>query len=144
MSQRVCGAETKAGDPCQAWSVCDEHGKCYSHDPCREQERAKARSRGGHATAKRRSEDDDPCVGIGEAPPPPEDLEDVTAWSAWATVMVATGRLGNSRARTIATLLDLFRKAKERGESKAKLEETIQRLEDAVERSSGTGLKAVP
>lgn len=144
MSQRVCGAETKAGDPCQAWSVCDDHGCCYSHDPCREAERREARSRGGYATAQRRSEDDDPFVSIGETPRPVENMEDIAAWGAWAMVMVATGRLGNARGRTIAKLGDLVRKALERGDAKHKLEETIQRLEDAIESGGGPGLKAVP
>lgn len=143
MSDRLCGADTKAGDPCESFVVCNDHGRCYTHDPCRAEERKASRSRGGHAAAQK-DDDADRSAALGETPPPPENLEDAAAWSAWAAHLCATGRLGNTRARSIAKLLDTFRKCVERGEARRQLEDTIERLEEAVERAEGPGLEAVP
>lgn len=131
MSDRLCGTETKAGSPCESWVVCNEHGRCYTHDPCRAEERKRSRSRGGHAAAQK-DDDADRSAALGETPPPPENLEDAAAWCAWTVHLCATGRLGNTRARSIAKLLDTFRRCVERGDAKADLEEFKERLLEAA------------
>lgn len=143
MSNGTCGAETKAGDPCESFPYCDDCGRCYTHCGHVAEEREQARARGGVATAQKRK-GEDPAVPLGEAPQPPENLEDAAAWAAWAAHLCATGRLGNTRARSIAKLLDTFRRCVERGEARRQLEDTIERLEAAVERAEGPGLEALP
>lgn len=143
--QRLCGHPRKGdGEPCEAFVVCADHGRCYTHDPCREEERQHSRRKGGVVAAqKARDNQDDPAVLIGEAPPPPESLEDAAAWAAWATHMVATGKLGNTRARTIGKLLEVFRKATERGEARKELQELKDEIEKAV-REGAPHLEALP
>lgn len=139
-----CGAPKKSGgDPCASWPHCDQCGHCYVHCPHVEEERAESRRKGGRATAQKRDEED-PAVPLGEAPQPPENLEDAATWAAWASHLVATGQLGNTRARSVAKLLDTFRKCVERDASQKKLEETIEKLKEAAEERGGPELEAVP
>ena len=47
-----CKATTATGAPCRAWA--GPSGYCFQHDPDRATERARARARGGHASARLR------------------------------------------------------------------------------------------
>jgi hypothetical protein len=42
----ACGASTKRGTPCRAWTLPDSD-RCFSHDPSRAEERRAARAAGG-------------------------------------------------------------------------------------------------
>lgn len=142
MSQEPCQATRKDGEPCGAWAACDDCGRCYAHCTHREQERAEARRRGGLTTAQKDS--DDPAVTIGDAPPPPETLEDAAAWLSWCAHKTAIGEIGTTRARTISQLLEAFRKATERGEARRELEDVLEKLEEAVEEGDLRHLEALP
>lgn len=121
------------GERCRVTnSVNPDTGLCYFHDPERREELQRARSKGGHATAAKRA-DDDRAVPTHDAPDPPETLEDAVEWAAWASVQVATGRLDTSRANAVARLLKEFRQALERSESR----EALERIEELRERVEG-------
>lgn len=140
--QAQCSATTKAGDPCGSWPFCDRCGCCYVHCSHVEEERAEARRRGGLTTAQKAAEED-PVVPLGEAPRAPESMEDAAQWAAWAAHRCATGQLGNTRARSIASLLDTFRRCVERGDARAQLEETIEQLKKAADDGDSPNLQAI-
>lgn len=121
-----CGAPKNDGQPCGVtFGLCECHGRCFTHAPCREAERDAARRRGADRTNR-----PDGSLPPGEVPPPPENLRDAVVWAAWASHAVATGDLDTARANSTARLLKEFRNALERGEARAGFEETRRKLEE--------------
>lgn len=123
-----CGAPKGDGEPCGvAFGLCSCHGKCFTHAPCREEERAAARQRGGFAAARANG-----TLRPGEVPPPPETMQDVVLWYAWAIHGVVTGDLDVSRGNTLKGLLKGLRNALEAMESREKLEEIRREIVEAA------------
>lgn len=119
MSDERCGYEIEDGKTCTTdFGLCDCHGQCYTHSPCREDDRQEARSRGGVATARKNRD----VVPLEEAPAAPQTLEDAISWASWAATQVATGQLDTSRANSVARLLSEFRKLLEKSEAREALE----------------------
>lgn len=122
---RLCSAKTKTGKPCQGFAV---HGStyCFTHEPNRATDRARAHSKGGKARQGR-------AVGsVGKAP-----AATVTIASVGDVLKVIEGaindclRLENSisRARALGGLAGAALKAFEVSE----LEQRIAALEARLE-----------
>lgn len=134
----VCGAEKDGGGTCSTtFGLCDCHGECFAHSPCREEERQKARSRGGHATAAGEG-----SVPPGDVPPAPQTLGDAVRWAAWASRAVVAGDVDTARANAAARLLKEFRQALERSESREALEK-VEELRAKIE-SGDADLEVLP
>lgn len=133
-----CGhPKSEGGDPCQSWPACDDCDRCWIHCPHVEEERAHARKKGG--VNSRKTDNEDQVVPFGDAPEPPETLDDAVRWASWAAMQVAVGGLDTSRANSVARLLKEFRQALEKSESR----EALEKIEAMRERLEGGGLEVV-
>lgn len=122
-----CGAEKDSGERCQSdIGLCDCHGQCFFHAPCREEERAEAVSRGGQATAAKTRK----AVPLDL---PLETLEDAKAWLHRAALLVVNGEIKAQQCfaicRAISTWLDADAAQVER-EDLAELREQIEELRE--------------
>lgn len=127
MSDQVCGFEKEDGEMCAAgFGLCEEHGYCWSHDPCREDQRQKARKRGGEATAKRYA-----ASGLKEEDLPP--LDSPQAAERWCEIVaraVATRRLSHNEGKTIARLIREFIRSHDAGSVTKRLDRLMDALSD--------------
>lgn len=111
------------GSPCPIdFGLSAGTGMCWHHDPAREEQRRRARSRGGHVAAERNRRE--PV----DVPAAPETIEDAVRISSWATHAVLSGAIDVRVAREAANLLREFRS----GVEKAKLEPEVKELRKAV------------
>lgn len=127
------------GDRCgSTTNLNPENGLCLWHDPEREEQRRAVQAQGGKSTAKKKGGRH--VVETGEAPPPPETMSDCAEWAAWAAHAVATGKLDPRTGGEVSKLLNSFRSALEKAESREELAELREKIEAATKRGN---LKAV-
>jgi hypothetical protein len=107
---------------------------CFAHDPARAVARRISQQQGAIAANAKRT--GHVTVRHGQAPPAPETMEDCARWAAWAAVQVAEGALDPRTASVLSNLLNSFRSALERHESRALLEEYGSRVRGAVDGDS--------
>lgn len=125
---KTCGTTKDSGEPCGvSFGLCSCHGRCFSHAPCREDEREKARQRGGFATARKNGH-----LRPGEVPPEPRTMQDVVLWYAWSIRAVVVGDLDATKGNTLKGLLKGLRNALEAMESREKLEEIRREIVEAA------------
>lgn len=144
MSVEQCGhPKVDGGDPCGiSWGLCEQCARCWVHCPHRADDLKAAQKRGGKTTARKRGASDS-VTFADETPEPPETLADSLLWSAWAAHAVATGKLDTARGNAVAKLLSEFRKTLEKSESREKLEEMRQRIEELADGADGPKLEAL-
>jgi len=124
-----CVAKKADGSRCQIQSGLSERGLCLWHDEHRKVEAARARRRGGVTAGRRKRENRIRTVEAGQAPPPPESLEDAVEWASWATHAVATGLIDSRTAHEVGYLLNALRGALE----KAHIAEEVRELREQLE-----------
>ena len=120
---RRCKATTRAGDPCAMAPLEGQH-YCFAHAPERAMERAKARKRGGKASATAR---------LFRLPAAPEALRDVRAIQTVLERTVAetlVQRNSAMRSRAIGSLLLIALRGLEVGE----LAQRLEALEQVISR----------
>lgn len=130
-----CRAITEGGTRCKIQNSLSEDGLCLWHDPERAEEAARARRRGGRNGGRR------PKIrtaGADEVPDPPQTIEDVVAWTSWATWAVATGAIDSRTAHEIGYLA----RALQAGLEKTDLSEEVDELREMVEQLMAGGPKA--
>lgn len=128
-SDEVCGFEKEDGDTCGvSFGLCDCHGECFSHSPCREEDRREARSRGGVATARGAG------IRTDELPP----LTSASAAEHWCDVVgraAVTDRLSAEAANAALRAVKEWRQARETGE----VTDRLEALQDALAQWRKTG-----
>lgn len=104
---QVCGHEKDSGDLCEvSFGLCDCHGQCWSHSPCREGERQEARSKGGHSTARKRKQED--AVLPADSPAAPTSVEEAARMLSWLSGAVLRGEVDRHTARDACYVLRAF------------------------------------
>ena len=124
-----CGAETTSGNPCSTeFGLCDQCGLCFQHCDHRAEERAAAKRKAGHATAKK-------YKAAGLKPDELPSLESLEAAQEWLEIIgraVTTGRLTDKAARAAIQAVREWVQAEGARFTNEQLEAVQQRLE-AVE-----------
>lgn len=122
-----CGAEKDSGERCQSdIGLCDCHGQCFFHAPCREEDRAEAVSKGGQATAAKARK----AVPLDL---PLDTLEDAKRWLHRAAVLVVNGDIRPQQCFAICRAISTWLDADERQvevEEVAELREMIEELRE--------------
>lgn len=121
-----CKGTTAAGKPCRSPLVDPETGYCAAHGPGASARMAERGAKGARATAKKLKGKG--VVKPGEAPPPPETVEDAKHYASWAMDAVATGRLDYRVGNVIQGLCREFRSATK----EAALEAEVAELREVV------------
>lgn len=133
----TCGAPKTDGEPCASRIiVCEKHGACFRHDPCRAEESRAAAAAGGRATAVRRGRSPGKANDVRTVDPaalpfdgPPTTIEQVHAWLAWVAYAGLVGVVDRDTAGKVAYALDKCRIAMERGE---KMDDRLKRIEQRL------------
>lgn len=132
MTAERCGVEKDDGERCAVtFGLCECHGQCFSHAPCRTEERQDARERGGRAAAlKARGSG----VLMDELPP----LETHEAAEAWCDTI---GRAGAAELISSAAANAGIRAVKEWRECRGsgQVSDRLKRLMDALSEWRKTG-----
>lgn len=131
--EKKCGhPKADSGDPCQSFASCDECGKCWAHCEHNEEERAAARRKGGHMTAKKRNEGE----GLSaDELPPLTDHEAAEVWTDAIGRAAATGRLPANAAQASLRAVREWRESHESGE----VSDRLNALTDALDEWRRTG-----
>jgi hypothetical protein len=131
MTRLTCVATTPDGERCQISSgLCPGCSKCLWHDPCRTDQAAEARVRGGKATSKVR------VVGP-DAVPPLNTLDDAVAASAWLFRMGVCGELDPATVREGNRSVTTFKDAINKRDLLARIRQLERQLR-ALEKARGT------
>lgn len=108
------------GEQCgMAAQINPSNGCCIWHDPEREDEAAKRRSKGGKNAARTRSglrEEDLPAG-------PPETAADARRWAAWTVWATASGLVDSRTAHELGYTIRAYLKAYEKVDMSDELEE---------------------
>lgn len=133
-SSERCGYQKGDGELCRVdFALCDCHGQCFHHAPCCAEKRKEARKRGGknaHGGKKGVR-----TVPVGDAPDPPESLEDAVVWASWATYAVATGQIDARTGHEIGYLIRALQDGLKAVDMEARVEELEERLKAAKKRN---------
>lgn len=128
MSDEVCGHEKDDGSTCEVdFGLCDCHGLCFPHSPCREEDRQQARSRGGHSTARKRGKKTGGVLPV-DVPPAPTSVGEAARTLGWLSEAVLRGDVDRHTARDVGYLLRAFVDA-----SETDVEERLEKVEERLE-----------
>lgn len=133
-TQEQCGHEKDDGTLCQSSiGLCEEDGcgKCFAHDPHREEARRQAQKKGAASTNAQKR-------GNGLAPhelPPLESHEAAETWLDTVGRAVGSGRISASEGNAIRGCVRDWVAAREAGE----VSERLHRLEAALSEWRETG-----
>lgn len=132
---RRCIATKSDGERCKTKFGLSDEGYCYAHDPEREEERKKALSKGGRATAAATRRNHTWTVNPDEVMGPPKTAAEAMRWSSWATWAIAVGELDKGTGSVVLRGVSTFLKALEAAEVERKidlLEATVEKLKKKV------------
>lgn len=133
MNEKICTANRKDGEPCQADFGLFEDGRCWHHSqlPAVVEQRAKARARGGISTAKkytRQRSTFDP-----DDLPPLDSLAAAQTWLETVGRLRAEGRLSHNDVGAYARLVSEWVKA----EGSRAVSEEVEALRARLEALEG-------
>jgi len=134
----VCGAPTRAGNPCRVRiDLCPTHGTCAAHDPCRQaafRDRQVAATAAATAAAVGRLRRTSAQGGTSLQPWPlahpgaPRDVDEVTVLITEAVAAVARGALRPDVGRAIAAMCETALRGYKTAELARALAEQRERL----------------
>lgn len=122
----TCGVPTDGGGTCGVrFGLCDCHGMCFAHAPCKAEKRKKAQRAGAAATNNKKRKGD----GLTTTELPPlESHEAAETWTDAIGRAAATGRLSAPAAQAALRAVREWRESHDAGAVSEQFEELMDAL----------------